>query len=74
MSMIATNAPTAPMFGGAASNVGGGGQGDVVEISLLLPSQWANDLVELSRERHQSVAQILRSMIGQALHEGDSGR
>lgn len=74
MSMIATNAPAAPMFGGAASNLGRGCQEDVVEISLLLPSRWANDLIKLSRERHQSVAQILRSMIGQALHEGDSGR
>ena len=74
MSMIAMNASAAPMFGGAASKVGGVSQDDVVEISLLLPSRWANDLIELSRERHQSVAQILRSMIGQALHEGDSGR
>jgi hypothetical protein len=74
MSMIATNALVAPMFGGTASNVGGGGQEDVVEICLLLPSRWANDLIELSRERHQSVAQILRSIIGQALREGESRR
>jgi hypothetical protein len=74
MSMIAMNAPIAPMFGGAASNMGGGGQGDIVEITLLLPSEWAKDLIELSRQRHQSVAQILRSMIGHALHEGDPGR
>ena len=43
---------------------------EVVEINLLLPSQWANDLIELSRERRQSVGQILRSMIGHALHDG----
>jgi hypothetical protein len=43
---------------------------DIVEVSLLLPSQWANDLMELSRERGESVGQILRSMIGQALHDG----
>jgi hypothetical protein len=73
MSMMAMNAPSAPMFGGAASNLSGVRQDEVVEISLLLPSQWANDLMELSRERQQSVAQILRSMIGHALHEGEPG-
>jgi hypothetical protein len=74
MSMMAMDTPSAPMVGGAASNVSGVRRDDVVEISLLLPSQWANDLMELSRERRQSVAQILRSMIGHALHEGESGR
>jgi len=42
---------------------------DVVEISLLLPSQWASDLIELCTEREQSVGQFLRTMIGHALHE-----
>ena len=46
---------------------------DIVEINLLLPSQWASDLIELSRERGQSVGQILRSMIGQALHDAGPG-
>jgi hypothetical protein len=53
----------------AAANLGKACLDDVVEISLLLPSEWANELIELSRERGQSVGQILRSMIGQALHE-----
>ena len=26
---------------------------DIVEINLLLPSQWASDLIELSQERGQ---------------------
>ena len=74
MSMIAMNAPTAPMLGDPASNMGSGGQGDVVEVSLFLPSEWAKDLIELSRQRHQSVAQILRSMIEHGLHAGDPER
>ena len=41
--------------------------GDVVEIGLLLPANWANALVALSRQRQQSVAQLLRGLIGQAL-------
>jgi hypothetical protein len=61
------------MFGGAASDVGGGRRDDVVEINLLLPSQWADDLIQLSRERNQTVAQVLRSMIGHVLHEGAAG-
>ncbi len=74
MSMIAMNATTAVLFGGAASDVGGSRRDAVVEINLLLPSQWADDLIQLSRERNQTVAQVLRSMIGHALHEGEPGR
>ena len=74
MSMIAMNAAAATIFGGAASDVGDGRPHDVVEINLLLPSQWADDLIQLSRERQQTVAQVLRSMIGQALHEGGAGQ
>ena len=69
MSMIATNESAAPRYDGAAPKVGNTRQDDIVEINLLLPSQWACDLIELSRERGQSVAQILRTMIGQALHD-----
>jgi hypothetical protein len=42
---------------------------DVVEIGLLLPAQRANDLVELSKRRQQSVAQILRGLIDRALSD-----
>jgi hypothetical protein len=61
------------MFGGDASDVGGGRRDEVVEIHLLLPSRWADDLIQLSRQRQQTVAQVLRSMIGHALHEGTAG-
>jgi hypothetical protein len=40
---------------------------DVVEIGLLLPADWAAALFELSTKRQQSVAQLLRSFIGQGL-------
>lgn len=43
--------------------------GDVVEIGLLLPVNRAAALVELSKRRHQSVAQILRGLIEGALSE-----
>ena len=43
--------------------------GDVVEIGLLLPVNRAAALVELSKRRHQSVAQILRSLIDGVLND-----
>jgi hypothetical protein len=73
MSMIATGHPSASISNIAATNLGNPRHDEVVEVSLLLPSQWANDLIDLARERHQSVGQVIRSMIGQALHEGASG-
>ena len=69
MSMSATTHSPASSYGAIASKAGNPNHDDIVEISLLLPSQWACDLIELSRERGQSVGQILRSMIGQALHD-----
>ena len=46
--------------------------GDVVEIGLLLPAGRVEALVELSRQRHQSVAQLLRTLIDDALAAGAS--
>jgi hypothetical protein len=46
--------------------------GGVVEIGLLLPADWAAALVDLSRRRQQSVAQILRSLINTALTAEES--
>jgi hypothetical protein len=43
--------------------------GDVVEIGLLLPKNWADALVERSKHRHQSIGQIVREMIEHALSE-----
>ena len=56
-----------PCEGTTANKLGVMGGGDVVEIGLLLPSSWANALVELSKRRHQSVGTLLRSMIDRAL-------
>ena len=70
MSMIAISPPSALRHDAVASNLGSARPDDIVEVSLLLPSQWANELIELSRERRQSVGQIIRSMIGHALHDG----
>ena len=73
MSLFTMSPPTALPPPLPASNLGGPADNEVVEISLLLPAPWAQDLLEMSRQRGQSVGQILRSMIGQALHEGVSG-
>jgi hypothetical protein len=69
MSILASSPSTAPIDDTIAPNAGSWGTDGVVEINLLLPSEWAQDLIQLSRERRQSVGQILRSMIGHALHE-----
>ncbi|WP_406696860.1 hypothetical protein V5E97_38325 [Singulisphaera sp. Ch08] len=54
-----------------ASKTGTPLQGDVVEIGLLLPADRADALVELSKRRHQSVAQILRDLIDRALTDDE---
>ena len=41
----------------------------VVEVGLLMPAHWATALVELSKIRQVSVAQILRSSVAQTLRE-----
>jgi hypothetical protein len=45
---------------------------EVVEISLLLPRDWATTLIELSKKRQQSVGQILRTIIRHALIDSDA--
>lgn len=59
----------APFPGMSATKSGIDPNGDVVEIGLLLPVNRAAALIELSKRRHQSVAQILRSLIDGALKE-----
>jgi hypothetical protein len=72
MATIAMGSPAAQMCDVPAPNFGNPGHDEVVEVSLLLPSQWASDLFDLARERQQSVGEIIRSIIGHALHEGVS--
>jgi hypothetical protein len=55
----------------SASKSGTTARGDVVEIGLLLPVNRAEALLELAKQRQQSVAQILRSLIDRALHDVD---
>jgi hypothetical protein len=45
---------------------------DVVEIGLLLPAHRAEALLALSRQRHQSVGQLLRGLIDQAITGRDA--
>jgi hypothetical protein len=41
----------------------------VVEVGLLMPAHWATALIELSKMRQVSVAQILRASVAQTLRE-----
>jgi hypothetical protein len=52
-----------------ASKSGSSHFGDVVEIGLLIPANWAESLILLSKHRQQSVGQLLRGLIDQALRE-----
>jgi hypothetical protein len=46
------------------------GNGEIVEIALLLPKKRAEALVALSARKRQSVGQILRGLIDRALGDG----
>lgn len=71
MPTITTNRISATRSDAAAPKTGNTPVDDIVEIQLLLPSRWASDLIERSRESGQSVGTLLRSIIGQALHDGE---
>jgi hypothetical protein len=45
---------------------------DVVEIGLFLPAHRAEALIALSRQRRQSVGQILRGLIDGAIASADA--
>jgi len=69
MPMVVTSSANAVSTDIGSSALTRPASSDVVEIGLLLPTNWANTLFELSRQRDQSVAQLLRSIIGSALHD-----
>ena len=54
-----------------ALTLGMGRRDDVVEVALLLPAHRAEALVALSRQRRESVGQILRGLIDRALASND---
>ena len=58
--------------GNAAPTPGIPAQSDIVEINLLLPAQRMEALMALSRERRESVGQLLRQWIDQGLGIRDS--
>ncbi len=70
MSMTAIASTAAAIHDDVARNLSSRRHDEVVEINLLLPSHWADELFALSSQRQQSVGQLLRSMIGQALDSG----
>jgi hypothetical protein len=72
MSTVAMNPSAAPAFDLSASLSGNSVAAEVVEIGLLLPTDWAIALVELAKKRQQSVGELLRVYIGRALHENEA--
>jgi hypothetical protein len=54
------------------ARTGSGVSDDIVEIGLLLPAHRAEALLALSRQRHQSIGQILRGLIDQAISNPDA--
>lgn len=58
---------TSQMQGIAANPIGKSLGCGVVEIPLLLSTNRAAALLQLSRDRHQTVAQVLRDLIEHAL-------
>jgi hypothetical protein len=63
MSVLPMRPPEALLENGAAAFPCSHSADGVVEISLLLPTDWALALVELSKKRQESVGQMLRSLI-----------
>ncbi|WP_422926866.1 hypothetical protein [Singulisphaera sp. PoT] len=61
----------APFQSVSATKSGIFSPGEVVEIGLLLPANRAKALVELSKRRQESVAQILRGLIDRALVDAE---
>jgi hypothetical protein len=57
----------APIEGMPAAKIGTARSAEVVEIGLLLPASWVDALLEMSKRRGQSVGQLLRGLIDQAL-------
>jgi hypothetical protein len=71
MSSFALSSAATPVDAATAALSGTNSLHDVVEIGLLLPADWAAALIELSKQRQQSVGQILRSFIGRGLVAGE---
>ncbi|MFO0960344.1 MAG: hypothetical protein U0800_23395 [Isosphaeraceae bacterium] len=61
--------PAAASMSNPVSSFGLTANDDVVEIGLLLPVAKVRALMELARRRRQPVAEILRTLIGQALDQ-----
>jgi hypothetical protein len=69
MLKVETSEVAASFVGSSASIVGTMAPPQIVEVGLLLPANWAAALIELSKERGESVAQILRASVAQTLRE-----
>jgi hypothetical protein len=74
MGVYAMDSPAlATYHGKGAMNPGRDDDAAVIEIPLLLPANRAEALVALSRTRRESIGQILRQMIDNALALAEDG-
>jgi hypothetical protein len=69
MLKVATDSGSAVFPDVSAANPGSAEPPQVVEVGLLMPAHWASALIELSKIRQTSVAQILRASVAQTLRE-----
>jgi hypothetical protein len=69
MLKVASDSASAVIHDAAAAIPGSAELPQVVEIGLLMPAHWASALIELSKIRQTSVAQILRASVAQTLRE-----
>ena len=53
--------------GASAFSLGSPPTAGVVEIGLLLPADWADALLEMSKRKHQTIGQLVRGMIDRGL-------
>lgn len=60
--VLVSASPKAPAFDPAMVE-------PVVELSLLVPTDWARRLHDQARQRHVSVGRLLRDLIGQGLDQ-----
>ncbi len=68
------NHPIAALMGAVPAKNGNEGHAGVVEIGLLLPSNRAAALMNLARNRQESVGQVLRKLIERELTDALPGR
>lgn len=68
----------APAFVGSSLSTGGSpwveSSSEIVELPLLLPKDWAVELLEIAESRKQTMANLIRELINEAIRKENSQR